>query len=480
MKKYDAVIVGSGPNGYAAAIRLLQHGLSVIMLEANKEIGGGVRSQPLTLPGFVHDTGSAVHPLGMASPFFSTLPLEDFGLSWVQPTAPLAHPLGEQGGVVVYQDIDRTAEQLGQDADAYRRLMAPSVASWDEIAKAFLGPLRWPAHPFKLARFGLKAIQPISWLAKAFFKEEKSQALLAGLAAHAMLPLDKFASSGIAMVLGTLAHKVGWPVPKGGAATLSHALHTYFLSLGGEIRTGIQVKSLSDLPPCSAILFDTAPRLLLELGGLRLPTLYRQQLKAYRYGQGIFKMDWALSEPIPFSNPEMRKAGTIHIGGTFEEIARSEKEMWQGKHSKKPYVLLVQPSLFDDSRAPEGKHTAWAYCHVPAYSEVDMTEVMESQIERYAPGFRDIVLARHCMNTKAMQNYSANYIGGDINTGAQTITQLFTRPVYSFTPYRTAVDGMYLCSSATPPGGGVHGMCGFHAAETAIRDMFSKKKAPAR
>jgi phytoene dehydrogenase-like protein len=473
MKKYDAVVVGSGPNGYAAAIRLLQHGLAVLMLEANEEPGGGVRSEALTLPGFVHDTGSAVHPLGMASPFLRRLPLEKYGLSWIQPEVPMGHPLDEGEGVLLYRSIEQTALQLGEDARAYRQLMQPSVANWDEIAETFLGPLRFPRHPIKLSGFALRAASPMSWLSKVFFKEAGSRALLAGLAAHSMLPMSKFASSGVGMVLGTLAHKVGWPLPRGGAMNLSGALHSHFLELGGEIRTNFRVRSLSDLPACRAILLDTAPRLLLEMGGLRLPAWYRAQLKAYRYGQGIFKMDWALSDPIPFSHSEMKKAGTLHIGGSFEEIARSEKDMWQGRHSERPYVLLVQPSVFDSSRAPAGSHTAWAYCHVPARSTRDMTTVIERQIERFAPGFMDTILARHSMNTQAMEAFSANYVGGDINSGAQTITQLFTRPSYSLTPYRTAVDGMYLCSSATPPGGGVHGMSGFHAAETAIKDHFT-------
>lgn len=475
MKKYDAIIVGSGPNGLTAGIRLQKAGLSVKILEAKQEIGGGLRSEELTLPGFVHDIGSTVHPLAYASPYLSTLPLDQYGLRWVHPEAPLAHPLEGGEAVVVYQDIEKTARQLGRDYDAYLNLMQSAVRNWYKIAPDFLGPLRIPNHPFRLARFGLKAIQPLSLLSRLYFKEKRSKALLAGLGAHGMLPLDSWASSGIAMVLGILAHKVGWPFPEGGANQLASALKGYFLSLGGEIQTHAEVKSLSDLPPCRIVMLDTAPKLLLDMRELRLPWWYRKQLKSYRYGQGIFKLDWALSEPIPFTNVDCHKAGTIHIGASFDEIVRSEKDMWQRKHSDRPYVLLVQNSLFDKTRAPQGKYTAWAYCHVPAHSTQDMTESMENQIERFAPGFKDIILARHKMNTQAVEAFSANYIGGDINCGAQNLTQLFTRPVYSFTPYRTPIKGFYLCSSATPPGGGVHGMCGFHAAETALKDLKSNK-----
>jgi len=474
MKKYDAVVVGSGPNGYAAGIRLLQQGLTVLMLEANGETGGGLRSSELTLPGFIHDVGSTVHPLAFASPYLSTLPLEQFGLEWVHPEAPLAHPLEEGRALLVQQDLDRTASQLGKDKQAYLDLMGSALANWDRIAPDFLGPLRFPRHPFQLARFGLKAVQPLSLLNKLYFKEEHTKALLAGLAAHGMLPLDHWVSSGIAMVLGTLAHKVGWPYPRGGAQNLSRALDQYFRSMGGEVRTQTKVSSISDLPPCRIVMLDTAPQLLLEMGGIRLPWWYKIQLTAYQYGQGIFKMDWALSEPIPFANADCKKAATIHIGASYDEIATSEKAMWKGDHSQRPYVLLVQSSVFDQSRAPSGKHTAWAYCHVPAYSTVDMSEVIEKQIEQFAPGFRDVIIGRHTMNTHAIQLLSANYIGGDINAGAQTLSQLFTRPVYRLTPYRTPLQGIYLCSSATPPGGGVHGMCGFHAAEAALRDIGRK------
>ncbi|WKN32084.1 NAD(P)/FAD-dependent oxidoreductase [Porifericola rhodea] len=474
MKKYDAVVVGSGPNGYAAAIRLLQEGYSVLILEAHAYKGGGARSEALTLPGYVHDTGSAIHPLAYASPYLSTLPLAEHGLRWGFSEAPLAHPLDGGDALLMYQDIEKTAIQLGKDYQAYIDLMQPSVEHWDEIAPDFLGPLSWPSSPLKLAQFGLRAIQPLSLLNKIAFKEDRTKALLAGLSAHAMLPLHKWASSGIAMVLGTLAHKVGWPFPLGGAQAITDALDSYFRSLGGEVQLNTPVSSIADLPPSRMILVDTAPQLLLDMKGIHLPWWYRQNLKNYQYGQGIFKVDWALSEPIPFTNKKCLKAATVHLGPSYEAISSSELDNWQGRHSEKPYVLLVQPSLFDKNRAPEGKHTAWAYCHVPRYSRKDMTEAIENQIERFAPGFRDVILQRHTMNTKAVEQMSANYIGGDINCGAQTITQQFTRPVYQLNPYRTPVEGLYICSSATPPGGGVHGMCGFHAAETAIKDMAKR------
>lgn len=474
MKKYDAVVVGSGPNGYAAGIRLLQQGYSVLMLEANAESGGGARSSQLTLPGYIHDIGSAIHPLAYASPYFKTLPLEEFGLKWLYSEAALAHPLEHGEALLMYQDLNKTAAQLGRDTLAYTRLMQPAVENWEQIAPDFLGNLRWPSHPLKLAQFGLKAVQPLSLLNKIAFKEERTRALMAGLAAHAMLPLSKWASSGIAMVLGVLAHKVGWPFPEGGAQSITHALDGLYKSLGGSIQLNTRVQSVSDIPPCQLIILDTAPQVLLDMKGIRLPFWYRQDLKRYHYGQGIFKLDWALSEPVPFTNKDCLKAATVHFGPSYAEIAKSEKEIWKGKHPDTPYVLFVQPSLFDKSRAPEGRHTAWAYCHVPRYSEQDMTSAIENQIERFAPGFKDVILERHKMNTKAVQQISANYIGGDINCGAQTLNQQFTRPVYRLNPYRTPVKGMYLCSSATPPGGGVHGMGGFHAAETAIRDLARK------
>lgn len=472
MTYYDAVVVGSGPNGYAAAIMLQQRGLSVLILEAEKETGGGVRSSELTLPGFIHDVCSAIHPLVVGSPFLSTLPLHQFGLEWVYSPDALAHPLDDGSAIMLKRSVEDTAHQFGTDAKAYSRLMQPVVDHWDQIAPDFLGPLPWPRHPYQLVRFGLRAVQSAQGLSQRFFKDEPAKALLAGIAAHVMLPLDKMVSSGIAMVLGALGHVVGWPFPKGGAQSLSNALDAYFKSLGGVVETGRRVKSIAELPDCKVLLFDITPKQLLNIEGLSFSTLYRKQLQWYQYGQGIFKIDWALKSPIPFRNPECLKAATIHLGGTMEEIALSERLAWENKHAEKPYVLLVHQTPFDATRAPDGQHTAWAYCHVPKYSQKDMTEAIENQIERFAPGFKDVVLARHTMNAVDIEQYNANYIGGDINGGAHTLTQVFTRPVFRLRPYRTPLKNVYICSSSTPPGGGVHGMCGYHAARLVLKDHF--------
>jgi len=472
MKIYDCVVIGSGPNGLAAAIELQRSGLSVKVLEAKSKLGGGARSEELTLPGFTHDIGSAIHPLGVASPFFSQLPLSDFGLEWVYPPEAVAHPLDNGNTVTLSRSVTETAEQLGTDAEAYRELMQPLVDNWNSIAPDFLGPLRFPKHPLKLAQFGLQALQSSNFLAKRIFSTEEAKGYFSGLAAHSILPLEKTSSAAIGLVLGALGHVVGWPFPKGGAQSITYALAAYFRSLGGEIELDCEVRCTADIPACKATFWDITPWQLLEIEGLHLPRGYRNQLKQFRYGPGIFKVDWALSDPIPFKNPKANQAATIHIGGTLEEIALSERLAWNKQHADKPYVLLVHQSPFDNSRAPEGKHTAWAYCHVPRYSTRDMTEAIVSQIERFAPGFRDTILHKHTMNTRDVHRYNPNYIGGDINGGAQLLTQLFTRPTLSLTPYRTAQKGVYLCSSSTPPGGGVHGMCGYHAARTALKDLF--------
>ena len=472
MKRYDVVVVGSGPNGFAAAILAQRAGLSTVILEAEAKLGGGARSEELTLPGFVHDIGSAIHPLGVGSPFFSTLPLPEFGLEWVHPDAPLAHPLDGGLAITLERSVADTAAQLGVDLEAYIRLMQPIVQHWDEIAPAFLGPLRWPDNPIALGQFGLKAVQSATGLARRSFRGTPARALFAGLAAHCMLPIENLVTAAVGLVLGGLGHQVGWPFPKGGAQQITNALHQYFESLGGEVVTGHRVKSINDLPPAKATLFDITPNQLLRIEGLEFPRPYRRQLERFKYNQGIFKIDWALSDPIPFANSACGRAATVHLGGTLEEIAVSERALWEREHSDKPYVLLVQQTPFDPSRAPEGKHTAWAYCHVPRFSEVDRTEVIERQVERFAPGFRDTILGKHTMNTQQVEAYNANYIGGDINGGAQTPMQLFTRPVLNLTPYRTAIEGVYLCSSSTPPGGGVHGMCGYHAGRIALKDVF--------
>lgn len=471
MPDYDAIIVGSGPNGLAAAVTVARTGRRVLVLEAKDTIGGGMRSAELTLPGFVHDICSAIHPLGMGSPFFRDLSLHEFGLEWIQPDLPLAHPLADGTAVVLHRSVAETAAALGEDAAAYRRLMAPIVDDWEHVAAAILGPLRWPRHPVALLRFGVRALWPAATLARVLFRTEAARALFAGLAAHAILPLEKLTTAAFGLVLGSLGHAVGWPLPRGGTQQLAEALAGYLRRLGGEIVTDRPVASLDDLPSTAAVLLDVTPRQLLEIAGDRLPPRYRRRLAGYRYGPGVFKVDWALDGPIPWTADACRRAGTIHIGPTLADITHSERLAWRGQHAERPYVLVTQQSLFDDTRAPAGRHTGWAYCHVPNGSDRDMTGAIETQIERFAPGFRERILARHTLTAHDYQAYNPNYVGGDINGGAQDVRQLFTRPTLRLNPYTTPLDGVYLCSSATPPGGGVHGMCGYYAAQTALRRM---------
>lgn len=468
MADYDAIIVGSGPNGLAAGITLARQGWRVLLLEAKETIGGGMRTAELTLPGFRHDICSAIHPLGMGSPFFQSLPLADYGLEWIQPDLPLAHPFDDGTAVAVHQSLEETAVQLGVDGAAYRRLFAPLVDDWEKIAHEFLGPLRLPRHPLAMAGFGLRALWSTTTLTRALFRAEKARALFAGLAAHSIMPLEWPLTAAFGLMLGTLAHKVGWPLPQGGSQAIANALAAFFTDLGGEIVTNWEVQSLMELPPTRAVLLDVTPRQLLTIAGDALPPGYRRQLQRYQYGPGVFKVDWALSEPIPWTATACRRAGTVHLGPTLAEMALSERLVWQGKVAQRPYTLVTQQSLFDDSRTPGSQHTGWAYCHVPHGSTLDMSAAIESQIERFAPGFRDTILARHTMTTQDFQRYNPNYIGGDINGGVQNWRQLFTRPVPRLSPYTTPLPGVFLCSSATPPGGGVHGMCGYYAAQAAL------------
>jgi phytoene dehydrogenase-like protein len=468
---FDAVVVGAGPNGLAAAIALQQAGLAVLLLEGHETIGGGLRSRELTLPGFVHDVCSAIHPLAAGSPFFQTLPLAEHGLDFIYPEVAAAHPFDEGGAAVLTRSLAATARLLGPDERAYLKLIGPLVKSWPQLAPDVLGPLRLPAHPLTLAGFGLKALTPATYLAHRF-RTTQARGLWAGMAAHAIQPLSNIATSAIGLVLLAVGHGQGWPIPRGGSQQIANALASYFLSIGGKIETNFYVRSLGQLPAAKAVLLDVTPKQMLEIAGREFSPLYRRQLQRYRYGMGVFKVDWALDGPIPFTAPECRQAGTIHLGNTLEEIAASEKQAARGHHPEKPFVLLAQQSVFDSSRAPAGKHTAWAYCHVPNGSTVDMTTAIEKQVERFAPGFRDRILGRHVLNTVQLQAYNPNYIGGDINGGIIDIGQLYTRPALRLSPYRTSARGIYVCSSATPPGGGVHGMCGYHAARRALKDIF--------
>lgn len=474
---YDAVVVGSGPNGLAAAIVLAGAGCSVLVCEANGTIGGGARSAELTLPDFVHDVCSAVHPLAAGSPFFRTLPLQRFGLEWIQPEIPLAHPLDNGSAACLHRDMDLTAEQLGHDSRAYRNLMRPLARKWEELAVEFLQPmLHLPRHPIALARFGLPAICPASLLANFVFKGEPARALFAGIAAHSFLPLQAPVSSAFALVLGLAGHAVGWPIPRGGSQQISNALAGYLRELGGCIEVNRRIESLRDLPKSRAILLDVSVWEFLRLARPELPSRYRRRLETFRHAPGIFKIDYALSEPIPWKSEACRRAGTIHLGGGIDEIASAESDVARGKIPEHPFVLVAQQSLFDETRAPRGQHTLWAYCHVPFNCTTDMSEQIESQIERFAPGFRDCILARHSISAADLGRSNFNLTGGDINGGAADLMQLIARPILSPTPYRTPLPGVYLCSASTPPGGGVHGMCGYHAARGVLRDHFPMHK----
>ena len=470
---YDAIVVGSGPNGLAASIELARVGASVLLIEAEDTIGGGTRTRELTLPGYAHDECSAIHPLLLASPFLSKLPLNEYGLEVIHPRAPLAHPLEGGQAVMLYRSVEETAEALGPDGAKYRRLVEPTIEGWEKIAPGVLGPFKMPRHPIRLAMFGLVALDSAMSLINSKFRHDEARALIAGIAAHTMLRLDQRPTAGFAIVLAALAHSVGWPLVRGGSNEISKALGAYFESLGGTISTGWTVKSIDELPPHRAVLFDVTPAQLLRIAGDSLPGQYRGKLKKFRYGPGVFKVDWALDGPVPWAASECSDAATVHVAGRAEEVAASEAAVAIGAHPERPYLLTAQPSLFDPTRAPEGKHTLWAYCHVPHGSTVDMTDRIEEQIERFAPGFRDVILERHTFNAAQMESYNANYIGGDINGGRQDLSQHFTRPVRRLNPYTTGAKHIYICSSSTPPGGGVHGMCGYWAARAALRRSLS-------
>jgi phytoene dehydrogenase-like protein len=477
----DAVVIGAGPNGLVAAITLAEAGLAVHLVEAAGTIGGGTRSAPLTLPGFVHDVCSSVHPLARIAAPLRAMPLERFGLDWIEPPLCLAHPLDDGSAAVLARSIDETIASFDDedDARAYENELSPLVGSADELFAEILGPLRLPKSPLVLSRFGARALRSCVGLARGY-RTPRARALLAGCAAHSFLPLDHLFTASFALVFPLAAHASGWPIPRGGAQSIADALGHHFRSLGGTIETGRPVRTLRELPSARAYLFDVTPRALALIAGDALPASYRRRLGRFRYGPGVFKIDYALDGPIPWTNPECARASTVHLGGTLEELVASEQAVWRGALSPRPFVLVTQPTLFDQSRAPQGMHVAWAYCHVPAGSGVDHTDTLEAQIERFAPGFKRRILARRRLTGDDLEAYNANYVGGDINGGALDGLQLFARPVLRHDPYATPNPSIYLCSSSTPPGGGVHGMCGWFAARSALARTFGanlKEKA---
>ena len=474
MKSYDAIIIGSGPNGLAAAITLQQQGLSTLIIEGADTIGGGMRTKELTLAGFKHDVCSAIHPMALGSPFIKSIPLAEYGLKFSIADYQVAHPLDSGRSVVLHQDLEEMRSELGIDADAYISLLKPFVSQWEALAQDVLGPLRYPKNPVLMAKFGLKGLRSAQAIADQF-KTEEAKAFWAGLVGHGILPFSKLTTAAVGMILATVGHKVGWPIPIGGSQSIADAMLKYYESLGGELQLNFWFEDVQALPKHKILILDLTPQQILKIKGLNLKGKYRKQLDDFRYGMGVFKVDWALSEPTPFLNKRCQQAATVHLGNTYEEIAQNELATYNGKLVDKPYVLFAQQSMFDSSRAPEGKHTGWAYCHVPHGSIANRTEAIENQIERFAPGFKDTIIARSEMNSMQLQNYNPNYQGGDINGGQMDILQLFTRPTKSLTPYRTSNPNVFIASSSTPPGGGVHGMCGFHAARIALKDHYNIK-----
>jgi phytoene dehydrogenase-like protein len=475
----DAVVVGSGPNGLAAAVTLARAGRSVHVIEASPTIGGGARTAELTLPGFHHDVCSAIHPLGAASPLLSSLPLEEHGLRWIHPEVALAHPLDGGRAGVVRRDIQVTAAAIGAHDRAWRCHIGSPAQRWDDLSPMLLGPLlRPPRHPVTMARFGIPALAPASWLGRRWFTTDEAQALFAGCAAHAFLPLDRPLTSSFGMVLLASAHAVGWPVAAGGSQAIVDALADYLESLGGTIETGRRVRTMDELPPARAVLFDVAPGDLAAIAGDRLSGGLRKRLGRFRHGPAAFKIDYALDGPVPWSNEACRSAGTVHVGGTAAEIAAAERDVADGRHPKRPFVLVAQQSLVDPARAPAGKHTLWAYCHVANGSDVDMTAAIEAQIERFAPGFGDLVLARHVASPAWFAEHNPNYVGGDIAGGSNAGLRPIARPSLTMRPYRTSDPALWLCSASTPPGAGVHGMCGFHAASAVLRGPLADRRRP--
>ena len=468
-RAYDVVVVGSGPNGLAAAIEMAAAGAKTLLLEARGTLGGGARTAEITLPGFRHDLCSAIHPLALESPFFQKLPLDRYGLQWVKPSLAVAHPQLDGSALAMSQDLDETVGHMGSDGPAYRQLIEPLVQQSEQLLSEILKPVGWPRHPWLMSRFAWQGLDSATRFVDRRFRTPAVRAMFAGMAGHSILPLDRRPTAGVGLMFCTTVHCNGWQFPRGGSQELVAALAQHFQSLGGEVRTDNEVRSLEELPASRAVLFDLTPRQVLAIAGGALPAQYQRKLQAFQHGPGVFKIDYALSQAVPWTAEACRRAGTVHVGSSFEEIAASEAAVWHGETTAYPFVLVAQQSLFDPTRAPPGQHTLWVYCHVPRGSTRDMVGPIEAQIERFAPGFRDIVRARHVFSPAELEQYNPNYWGGDIAMGAMTLRQTIARPVFSRCPYRTPNPQLYICSASTPPGPGVHGMCGFHAAQAVLR-----------
>ncbi|HET9982367.1 MAG TPA: NAD(P)/FAD-dependent oxidoreductase [Longimicrobiales bacterium] len=468
---FDAIIVGAGPNGLTAALALARAGLAVLVLEAEERPGGGLRTEELTLPGFRHDFCSSVHPFAAVSTPLSPHALGDPGVRWIRPEIPVSHPLDGGRAAALHGALGETARGLGGDGTAWERLFGPFVERFDDLATDLLAPPRWPAHPLLVAGFAAKGLRSAAGLARAAFRDEVARALFAGCAAHAVAPLEASPTAAFGLLLAAAGHAFGWPFAEGGSARIADALVASLAALGGAVRCGTPVHSLAEVPPARAVLLDLTPRQLLALAGDRIPARIRRAFERFRYGPGIFKLDWALDGPIPWTAPECARSGTVHLGGALEEVAAAELAPWEGRRPERPFVLLTQPSVCDSTRAPAGKHVAWGYCHIPNGATWDMTEGIERQVERFAPGFRDRILARRAWSPAEFERHDANMVGGDVTGGAMTLRQVLFRPRASPSPYRAGPPGLYICSASTPPGGGAHGLCGYHAARAVLADL---------